>query len=104
MDENDKKEDIELSQEEFESVLEEIEEFDNSAFCFLAGSADYEIIPTTLENGKVLDKKEIAMLKREVERLGSAILYRIDHPNGETLLIKVEAKTLKIMLIKEGMQ
>lgn len=97
-----KSHEIELSQEELEETIEKIEEFDDYSFTALAGTDKYEIIPTMLEDGTIVGRKEMNVLKREIERLGYSILYRVDNPNGETLLIN--PKSNRVMVLKEGLQ
>lgn len=97
-----KKLDISLSQEEFDRLMVELAEFDENSFVALAGTDQYEIIPTITEEGKVLNSEELKMLQRECTRLGLTILYRIDKKDGETLL--VNSKSGKTMVLKEGVQ
>ena len=94
--------DISLSQEDFERLMVELAEFDENSFVALAGSDQYEIIPTVTEEGKVLNKDQLKMLKLECDRLGLTVLYRIDKEDGETLL--VNSWSGKIMVLKEGVQ
>ena len=91
---NKPEDDIELSLEEYEELMEELEEFDEKAFMLLAGSHRYEIIPNITEDGKVLTSKELKMLTDECKKRGFAILYRIDKEDGETLLIGPGARTI----------
>jgi len=93
--------DLELSLEEYEELMDKLEEFDDKSFMLLAGSHRYEIIPTITEEGKIITNKELNMLIKECKDQNFTILYRIDKEDGETLLIGPGAKT---MLLKEGMQ
>jgi hypothetical protein len=92
---------MELSMEELEELLEELEEFDNMSFSLLAQSGNYEIIPTATEDGELLTKEELSLLESECRRQGFSVLYRIDKEDGETLLVGPKGK---VMLLKEGMQ
>jgi len=97
-----KKHDIELSQEEFSKFLEELEEFDTKSLIYLAGTDRFEIIPTIDDDGQVLSKDSLNSIKREVDKLGLTIMYRIDKDNGETIVLC--AATLRCMVFVEGMQ
>lgn len=94
--------DIELTREELNDLLEELSEFDHNSFILLAGTDQYEIVPTSLDTGEYLDKEELDLLREECERLGLTILFRIDKTDGETLL--VNSITGKTMVLREGMQ
>ena len=74
---NKPEDDIELSLEEYEELMEELEEFDEKAFMLLAGSHRYEIIPTITEDGKVLTSKELKMLTDECKKRGFATVRAI---------------------------
>ena len=94
---------IELSPEDFAKVLEDLEDFENKSLMYLAQSDRYEIIPTAdEETGKVLSREDLETLKHAVENIGSKILYRIDKPTGETLIVDLDS--LKTIVYVEGMQ
>ena len=90
--------DLELTEEQYEQLAEDIEEFQDEFLKLLAGTHKYEIIPSTDESGRPLDKKHYELLKAECRRLGLKILYRIDLGNQTVL---VNAKTLKIGIIND---
>lgn len=95
---NDEEYELELTEEDFEQLAEDIEEFQEEFLNRLAGTHKFEIIPSTDESGKPLDKKHYSLLKRECSRLGLKVLYRIDIGNK---CIIVDPKTLKIGIISE---
>jgi hypothetical protein len=97
-----KSHDIELSPEDFEKLIVDLEDFDTKGLVYLAKTDNFEIIPTTDEEGKVISRESLNYLKREVEKLGYSIIYRIDKVNGEVVLI--DSHTLKTMVLIEGMQ
>jgi hypothetical protein len=97
-----KTKDISLSQEEFEKLMVELSEFDEQSFVALAGTDQYEIVPTVTEDGKVLNSQELSVIKLECEKLGLTLLYRIDKKDGETILVNSESG--KTMVLKDGLQ
>lgn len=96
----DKKEEnpVELTDKQYSRLMEDLEDFDNKFLSSLADSEVYEVLPTTLENGKPIAKEQIALLKRECDRLGHKALYRIDMQNG---ILIINPKTMKIGYITE---
>jgi hypothetical protein len=89
----------ELTQKEWEALVLDLEEFDELLFLKLAERDRFEIVPTVGKDGARLTRKQSALIKKEAERLGLAILYQIDHSEGKSLL--VNSKTLKSALISE---
>jgi hypothetical protein len=91
----------ELSQEQYEEVMQSLEQFNNSFIQELIGTDKYEIVPTVTDSGKPLTKEQYTLIKNECSRLGVAVVYKIDMPNGTTLLWN--NRTKKIGCIDEGM-
>ncbi len=94
-----KEKEVELSQEEFDQYLNDLNEFEEKFLKRLAGNSDFEIIPTITDNGKALTKEQMTLIKTECNRLGLRILYRIDAKGG-TLIIN--PNNMKIGYITEG--
>lgn len=90
--------DIELTEEEIEQLAEDIEEFQEEFLRLLAGTHKFEIIPTVDDSGRPLNKKHYSMLRKECNRLGLTILYRLDVGN-QTLIIN--PRELKIGIISD---
>lgn len=89
----------ELSQEEFDKLIMDLNEFDNKFFEYLAESPKYEIVPITSEEGLILTKEQIALVQRECNRLGLNVLYRIEEHNA---IVMINPHTMKIGYITEG--
>lgn len=88
-----------LSEVEFEKLVEDLEKFEDSFYCALAGTDRYEILPTMTEDGKVLTEEQISLIQRECNRLGLTILYRIDNIKN---MVMVNSKTLKVGYVTDG--
>ena len=91
---------LELSEEQYEKLLIDLEDFEEQFYRKLAESDHYEIIPTATDDGRPLGKEQLSLLTKECHRLGYRYLYKVDHPNGIILL--VNPKTLKIGYISDG--
>jgi hypothetical protein len=91
----------ELSEEQFQELVQAVELFDEKFFIALAGTDEYEIIPTMTDQGQPLTKEQYSLLKNECSRLGLAIIYKMEHPDGSTVYTSVENK--KVGYIQEGL-
>jgi hypothetical protein len=91
----------ELSEEQFGKLVEEVEEFHNKFFIALAGTDKYEIVPTLSDHGQPLTKEQYTYVKNECSRLGLAIIYAMELPDGLTVYTSVENN--KVGYIHEGM-
>lgn len=89
----------ELSQEELEELAIDVAQFSEDAYAYLAGTPDFEICPTSDEEGNFLEEEHYDSVKRQMAKLGLKVLYRIDKPNGETILL--DLKGLKVMQLSE---
>lgn len=98
-DENHKEE--ESSQQEYDKLLNDLENFNQKFFVILAGTDKYEIVPTTLENGKTLNKEQYSLINHECSRLGLKVIYQITLNDGSTVYISPDGK--KIGYMQEGM-
>jgi hypothetical protein len=89
---------VEMTEEQYNKLMNDLEHFENLFFTSLAESEKFEILPTTTESGKPITKEQIALLKRECDRLGYKALYRIDMINGT---LYINPKNMKIGYITE---
>src|SRR5574343_318745 len=85
---------LELSEEEYDKLVTDIENFDENFYRTIANSDTYEIIPTTTEDGRYLSKEQLSLLVKECQRLGLRYVYKVDLNSSVTLLIN--PKTMKI--------
>lgn len=99
MDVNDKDGTLELTEEEYDKLLIDLESFEEKFYSTLADSKNYEIIPTMTEDGRFLSKEQLSLLVKECHRLGLRYLYKIDLNSSVTLLIN--PKTMKIAYIND---
>ncbi len=82
-----------LTEEEYEQLNNSIADFDESFFSFLAGTSQYEVVPTTDEFGKPIPEQNLDLIRRECKRLGFKVLYSMDL--GKQVLI-MNPDTMKI--------
>lgn len=90
-----------LSDEQFEQLIVEVEEFHEKFFIALAGTDKYEIVPTLSDQGQPLTKEQYTFVINECSRLGLTIIYKMELPNGLTVYTNV--KNNKVGYIHEGM-
>ena len=99
--EDDKKPEKELTQEQFDQLMIDLQEFEAKVYIAVAGTDKYEVIPTTDPSGRPIPKEQLDLLLRECKRLGYKPIYRIEI-NPETFVL-FDPQTKKIGYIKEGM-
>ena len=90
-----------LSEEQFEKLVMQVEEFNEQFFIALAGTDKYEIVPTLSDQGQPLTKEQYSLLKNECSRLGLKILYQIQNTDGTIMYINSENG--KIGYMHDGM-
>jgi len=90
-----------LTEEEFGELVEAVDQFDEQFFIALAGTREYEIIPTITDQGQPMTKEQYSLLKNECSRLGLSIIYKMELPDGSTIYTSIENK--KVGYIHEGM-
>lgn len=88
-------------QDPYDKLLEDLESFNQKFFILLAGSDKFEIVPTTLEDGRSLNKEQYSLINHECSRLGLKVIYQIDNKNGTTVFISSDSK--KVGYMHEGM-
>lgn len=85
--------DKQLTEEEYEQLNDSLATFDESFLSFLAGTSQYEVVPTTDEFGKPIPSQNLDLIRRECKRLGFKVLYSMDL--GKQVLI-MNPDTMKI--------
>lgn len=88
----------ELTEEQYEELMESLSEFQDQFLEHLAGSSQYEIIPSTDERGNPFSEKQLEMVRRECKRLGVKVLYTISF-GKHTVIFNPD--TLKTSIIFE---
>lgn len=91
-------EEFEISPEEFEEMMESVEQFQEDFLRHLAGTDRYDVLPTTTESGVPLTKEQYKLAKTECSRLGIRLLYVVDM--GKDTLI-INPHNMKIGIINE---
>lgn len=89
----------ELSPEEYEKLIDDLENFNSSFLSHLAGTANYEIVPTESEEGIFLKEEHYRLIKKECAKIGAVILYSYKVGNAT---IVVNPKTMKTVVLHEG--
>ena len=89
---------VELSSEEFEEMMESVEQFQEDFLKHLAGTDNYDVLPTVTSSGTPLTKEQYKLAKQECSRLGIRLLYIVDI--GKDTLI-ISPHNMKIGLISD---
>lgn len=89
----------ELDQEQFEKLVEQLEQFEEESYMYLAGSSDFEIVPTSDGEGNFLTREQFASVRKQLRVMGMSPLYKIDKVNGETML--VEPGSMRTLVFSE---
>lgn len=93
--------DKQLTAEQYEDLSEQLDDFHESFLSFLAGTAKFELIPTTDESGQPIPEKNLELIRRECARLGLKVLYTVDC-GKHTLVINPD--TMKIAVVQESLE
>lgn len=84
-----------LTEEEVEDIDSNIE-IENTFFSLLARTTKLEVLPIPDEDGFLLSKEDIDLVKKECERQKIKLLYRVSHRTHFTIL-DPESKLTGIM-------
>jgi len=82
-----------LSPTEYEQLGRDLDTFQDSFLSFLAGTSQFEVVPTTDEEGNQIPEKNLELIRRECTRLGFRVLYSVDY--GKNVLF-INPDTMKI--------
>ena len=88
-----------LTPEQYDKLMDDIENFNSSFLSHLAGTANYEIVPTETEDGHLLQMEHYKLIKKEIAKTGAAILY--SYKVGKDTIV-INPKTLKTVVLTEG--
>jgi hypothetical protein len=88
-----------LTSEQYDKLMDDIENFNNSFFSHLAGTANYEIIPTETEDGVILQEEHYKLIKKEIAKTGATILY--SYKVGRDTVV-INPRTLKTVVLIDG--
>lgn len=92
----------ELSQEEVEQLMVDLEQFQNDFLEKLAKTNKFEIVPTHDEHGNILTEEQLSLIKRELNRLGLITIYTFDLNNRFTVLLCPDKDKMRIGMISNG--
>ena len=87
-----------LTQEEFDGFMEDLEKFEDKFFMALAGTDRFEIVPTS-DGKQFLNREQYAIIKSECLRLGLKVIYKVQ---GSDNIIYVNAENGKIGYTHDG--
>jgi hypothetical protein len=88
-----------LTPEQYDKLMDDIENFNSSFLSHLAGTANYEIVPTETEDGHLLQAEHYKLIKKEVAKTGAVILY--SYKVGKETIV-INPKTMKTVVLTEG--
>jgi hypothetical protein len=89
-----------MTPEQYKKLMEDIENFNTSFLSHLAGTSNYELVPTENEFGEYLEDGHYKLIKKECAKTGAKILYTYSiSPN---ISIVIEPKSLKSIILQEG--
>lgn len=92
----------ELSEEQYNKLMEDLDLFDNMFFEHLAGTPKFEVCPTSdQESGLYMTDRDYSMLKSECSKYGLNVLYSIDIGRDVNVIIN-PLNIKKIGIIKIG--
>jgi len=91
---------VELTEEEYEKLVNDLDKFEETFLSKLAESDKFEIVSTYNPEGKFYSKEQLTLIKKELLRLGVKILYRIDL--NSSVYILFNPQTMKIGYVTEG--
>lgn len=90
---------IELSEQEFEALIQALDDFEEIALQHLCDSDNYQIIPNEDDEGNLLTREQMRLAARQVRSMGYEVLYKIDKGNE---ILYYEPKTGRILIESEG--
>lgn len=90
----------ELTEEQFEILIRDVDSFNEQFFIYLAGTDKYEVVPTVTDQGQPMTKEQYTLVKNECSRLGLSVIYKMDLPDGSTVYTSIENN--KVGCIQDG--
>ena len=87
-----------LSPEQYEKLYEELQNFHDSFLSYLAGTANYEVIPTEIDVGEYLQEEHYTSVKKECQKLGAKILYTY---KVRKLTVILNPNSLRTVIVQE---
>lgn len=86
----------ELSEEQMAQLVVDLDLFQNKFLARIACTDKFEIIPTQDDDGHVLSQEQLALIKREVNRLGLATIWTYEV--GKMTLVMSARKDSKLLV------
>lgn len=89
----------ELTEEQYEKLHKDLEEFQHSFLVYLAQSENFDVVPTQTDTGQYLKREHYELVKQESRRLGLKVLYSYDI--GRSTLV-VNPTNMKVGVLSNG--
>ena len=89
---------VELTEEQYSEIMEGLDEFENTFLNNLAGTSNYEVIPTSDEMGEGLTDKHYSLIKKECSKYGLQVIYSIEQQKQIVLFCPKTMKTGVILM------
>lgn len=86
----------ELSEEQMAQLVVDLDLLQNKFLTLIACTDKFEIIPTADDDGRILSQEQLALIKREVNRLGLATIWTYDV--GKLTLVMSARKDSKLLV------
>lgn len=86
----------ELSEEQMAQLMVDLDLFQNKFLAHIACTDKFEIIPTADDDGTVLSQEQLALIKREVNRLGLATIWTYEV--GKMTIVMSARKDSKLLV------
>lgn len=94
----------ELSEEQMAQLMVDLDLFQNKFLAHIACTDKFEIIPTADDDGHILSQEQLALIKREVNRLGLATIWTYEV--GKMTIVMSARKDSKLLvgMISNGVE
>lgn len=88
----------EMTPQQYDKLREELQNFHDSFLSYLAGTANYEVIPTEIDVGEFLEQEHYESVKKECNKIGAKVLY--SYTLGK-LTVVLNPSNLKTVVVQE---
>lgn len=92
----------ELSEEQMAQLMVDLDLFQNKFLAHIACTDKYEIIPTADDDGHLLSQEQLALIKREVNRLGRATIWTYEVGRMTVVMSAKSDSKLLVGMISNG--
>lgn len=92
----------ELSEEQLAQVMVDLDLLQNRFLSHIACTDKFEIIPTADDDGHILSEEQLALIKREVNRLGLVTIWAYEVGNMTVVMCPRKDTKLLVGMISNG--